>query len=267
MDTWVARTANEYTEAIAGELPTGVAWPRDADSGLMKWVAGCAQIWGDVDSRAATLLVQESDPRLTIEMLTDWETAFGLPDPCVTEPLTIEARRAALLNKITIQGAQSRAFFIAAAATLGYTITIYEYAPYTCGISRCGETRADGTLTTTYAHCGVAQCGVDRQGVTVETGGDEWFWQLGAPELRYYWKVKVYNTRLSWLRCGSGICGQDYMCEIGFASDLECLIRRWAPAHTLVIFDYSHADTSGVPTPGGGLDFSNSMNSGFLPAL
>lgn len=252
-DTWVPRGADDYAQAIESELPTGAAWPRDPDSGLMRWVAGCGVIWGQVDARAADLAVTEGDPRYTLEMLPEWERAFGLPDPCLTAPLTIPDRRNALVDKLTVQGGQSPAFFISAASGIGYSIAIYEFLPVVCGITRCGETRPDGVLTITHARCGVAQCGVDRLGEAVMTGGSDWIWQIGPPELRYYWKVKVLGTRVTWFRCGTGIAGQDHLAEIAYALDLECLIQRWRPAHTVVIFDYSAAGISGQ---GGSLDFS-----------
>lgn len=243
-DTWVARTAAEYAQAIESELPSGAAWPRDPDSGLMKWVSGCAQIWGDVDARAATLLTVESDPRYTVELLPDWEAAFGLPDPCVESPQTIPDRQAALVTKLTILGGQSRAFFTAAAASLGYTVSIYEYAPYCAGLGACGETRPDGTLTETFAVCGGMACGSDPICTIVQTGGDEPFWQLGEPELRYYWRMKITGSRVTYLRGGTGVLGQDHMAEISLAVDLECLTRRWAPAHGVVLFDYSAVDVA-----------------------
>ncbi len=262
-DMWVPRGAAEYAQAIEAELPSGAAWPRDPSSDLMKWVSGCAGVWGDFDARAADFLTVESDPRSTLELLPDWERAFGLPDTCVASPQTIEERRDALVARLTALGGQSRAFYDNAAAALGYTIEIYEYAPYTCGLSYCGDTRPDGGLTFTYAHCGDMQCGVDPICTIAATGNDDWYWELGAPELRYYWIVRVLDTRLTWFRGGTGECGQDHLCEFADALDLECLIRRWAPAHTVVIFDYSQVDYTTPQT----LDFSNPFNSGLLALL
>ncbi len=59
--------------------------------------------------------------------------------------------------------------------------------------------------------------------------------------MRFYWTIRVAGRRLSWFRCGTGQCGVDPMLRIALATDLECVIRRWAPAHTQVIFDYSAA--------------------------
>jgi uncharacterized protein YmfQ (DUF2313 family) len=240
-DSWAQRGADDYAQAIESELPTGAAWPREPESDLMRWVAGCALIWAQVDSRAADFLIRESDPRATIEMLADWEAAFGLPDPCVAEPLTIDDRRRALINRITIQGGQSRAFFLSVAAALGYTVVIQEYAPVQCGISRCGDTRPDAT----------------------ELNHANFFWRIGNPDMRYLWRVKILNTRLSWFRAGSGQAGVDPMLRIALATDLECVFRRWKPAHTQIVFDYSEIDY----TSASDLDFSLSARSGQISLL
>ena len=218
-DRHVRRSAEDYAEGFANLLPQGRAWPRDPESVLMKFLAGEARIWGDqVDARAADLLEIEADPRLTNEMLSDWETAFGLPDPCVAEPLGIEARHAALINRMTTEGGQSRAFFIAVAAAIGYAITITEYSPFMCGMSRCGDTRPTGAT------------------------GEKYRWEVGSPDMRFYWTVRVSGVRVTWFRAGSGQCGVDPMVRIALATDLECVFRRWKPAHTQVIFDYSNSE-------------------------
>jgi uncharacterized protein YmfQ (DUF2313 family) len=206
------RSGDDYAEPLAALLPQGAAWPRDPDTVLMQAVTGLAQIWGYVDGRIADLLERESDPRATLEMLADWERNFGLPDKCVAEPLTIGDRQKALVQWMTIEGAQSREFFIAVAARIGYTITIREYSPFMCGISRCGE--------------------------HVDEVGDP-LWQLGPLEMRFYWKIRVGLARLTWFRVSKGQTGVDPHLRIALATDLECLIRRWKPAHTDVVFDYS----------------------------
>ena len=75
--------ATTMSTRLAALLPIGPAWPREYDSTLMALIGGLSQIWGDVDGRAADLLETESDPRTTVELLPDWERAWGLPDPCV----------------------------------------------------------------------------------------------------------------------------------------------------------------------------------------
>ena len=82
----------------------------------------------------ADQLLAEADPRTTAAMLADWERVYGLPDPYITAAgiaQSIQERRAALVAKVTMQGGQSKAFFIALAQSLGYAITITECSPHT----------------------------------------------------------------------------------------------------------------------------------------
>ena len=214
-DRHVRRSGADYAEAWAGLLPQGAAWPREPDSVLMRLLSGQGAIWGDpVDARAADLLEREADPRATLEMLADWERAFGLPEPCVQEPLTVEERRLALLQKMTGEGGQSRAWFYALAMSLGYVIRIVEFSPFMCGISRCGDTRRTGTH------------------------GEQFRWEIASTDIRFRWIVRVFGSRVSWFRMGSGRCGVDPMVRISQAEDIECLFRRYKPAHTEIAFDY-----------------------------
>ncbi len=217
---WVARSGAEYAGALRDLLPDGPAWPRDPQSYLQKWCAGNGLIWGDVDASAAQLLTGESDPRVTIAMLPDWERNWGLPDPCLAlPPQTVSTRQAALVNKMTLLGGQSIAFFTSVAASLGYAITITEYSPYACGISQCGDTRN--------------AAGIYR-------------WQIGPATIRYYWTVNVGSAPLSWLRCGEGQCGIDSSLTIGLATGLQCRLGQWSPAHTRVLFNYSGLQMQGA---------------------
>jgi uncharacterized protein YmfQ (DUF2313 family) len=63
---------------------------------------------------------------------------------------------------------------------------------------------------------------------------------LGPPETRYYWKVHTYAADLHWFRCASGQCGVDPHLRIGRAQDLECILARWKPAHTQIVYDYTN---------------------------
>jgi uncharacterized protein YmfQ (DUF2313 family) len=203
-DRHVRRSGDDYAEAFAGSLPTGPAWPRDPGSTLMQVVTGLMQLWGDVDAAAADLLEIESDPRFTQEMLPDWEEAFGLPDPCVPRVLTIPERHVALVNRMTTQGGQSIAYFTAVAATLGYTITVREYRPFQFGLSSFGGSRG----------------------------------QFQPPSVRFYWRITITGPRLTRFRFGASSFGRDSFLEIVRAEDLECVLTRWKPARTIVLFDY-----------------------------
>lgn len=221
VDHWRPHSADDYTQTIVALYPPGWGWEAFDGSDESLWAQGFAVVWGDpFDTTAAKLLVVESDPRQTVDLLPDWERNWGLPDPCLDEVLSIGDRQIALVTKMTLIGGSSRQFFIDLAATLGYTINfIREYSPYVTGISKCGDVRDEN--------------GFPR-------------WQLGPGELRFWWNIHIGATRLTWFRTGAGggQCGIDPLLRIALATDLECLFRRYKPAHTNIIFDYA-----GLPSP------------------
>ena len=143
-DNHVTRTGEDYADAMQSLLPLGQAWPRTWDGVLMLVVRGLTRIWGDFEIRASKLLEMESDPRTTIELLPDWERNWGLPDPCYQSPQSIAERQLALVMRMTLEGAQSREFFIQIAAMIGYTITITEYRPFFIAMDGCGDCRVSG---------------------------------------------------------------------------------------------------------------------------
>lgn len=254
-DKHVTRTGDDYAYAMKALLPLGPAWPRDEDSVLMRAIRGLSLYWGDFEISASVLLERESDPRRTLPpmgdplesgLLPDWERNWGLPDPCYTAPLTIAERQAELVRRMTIEGAQSRAFFIGLAAQLGYTITISEYRVFVVGIDRVGDSRTIGDGShPMYNEWN--QPILDPVGNPVEDGELSGWPQygLGPPSNRFYWTVHVQNAKLVWFRATSGECGVDPHLRIGLADDLECLLNRWKPAHTQIIFDYSGLETGG----------------------
>lgn len=246
-DRHIRRLGADYADVLAALLPIGQAWPREPDSTLIRTVRGLAEYYGFVDRRAADLLERESDPRITLELLIDWERNWGLPDPCYQEPFTIGDRQIALVQRMTIEGAQSRKFFIGVALGIGYVISISEYRPFMVGLDRVGDNRIIGDGSGTQQN----ERGyplLNSIGLPVALDEySEYPYMLGQPENRFYWTVHVGRARLTWFRCGSGggECGIDPHLLIGLATDLECLLRRWAPAHSQIIFDYSGLVTGG----------------------
>jgi uncharacterized protein YmfQ (DUF2313 family) len=246
-DRHIRRSGSDYTEAFLSLLPQGQAWPKHAPgSAMVEGLTGLCDYWGFVDSRAADLLERESDPRLTIELLPDWERNWGLPDPCYKEPLTIGERQLALVMRMTMEGAQSREFFIGVAAQIGYAITITEYRTFVVGLDRCGDNRVYGDGTNpVYNEWGIPI--KNPHGDNVASGElSEWpYYGLGPDTNRFYWTVHVDGAKLIWFRCTSGQTGVDPHLRIGLFDDLECLLNRWKPAHTQIIFDYSSLQTGG----------------------
>lgn len=246
-DRHVRRSGDEYRDAFLALLPNGQAWPKHAmDSVLWQACDGLNQYWGSVDSRAADLLERESNPGTTIELLPDWERNWGLPDPCYTAPLTIGERQQALLLRMTIQGAQSREFFVSTAAYIGYTIHITEFRPFRVGMDRCGDNRTVGNGAPQYDEWGRLIL-TQGWGVSPVPVGQlsEWpNYGVGGACI-WYWTVHVDQAKLVWFRCASGQCGVDPHLRIGLADDLECLLNRWKPAHTRILFDYSGQQAPG----------------------
>jgi uncharacterized protein YmfQ (DUF2313 family) len=117
-------TQADYEAHLLALRPPGPAWAPEDDH-----LGAAAEECARVHNRAVAL-VDEADPRTTTELLTDWERVAGLPDACTGPLPTLAQRRAALVARLTSIGGQSRAYFIALAASLGYTVTITEYRPY-----------------------------------------------------------------------------------------------------------------------------------------
>jgi len=214
-DKHVCRTGDDYAEAFLTLLPQGQAWPKRPGSTLERACNGLAQYWGFVDERACTLLERESDPRITFELLTDWERAWGLPDPCFPDTMTIAERQKMLVLKMIWMGGQSIAYFEWVMEWLGYEIRIKELAPFMAGVSQVGDTRPEPT--------------------------ENFRWYIGPPEMRFYWSVTVGSVSLSWFRSASGQAGVDPHLRFGFPETMFCLLQRWKPAHTEIVYDYSEA--------------------------
>jgi uncharacterized protein YmfQ (DUF2313 family) len=252
-DRHLRRSGDDYKQSFLSLLPQGYAWPRHAGALLVDVCWGLCEYWGFVDGRAADLLEIESDPRTTVELLPDWERNWGLPDPCYSAPQTIGQRQLALVMRMTMLGAQSREFFIGVAAMLGYTITITEYRVFVVGLDGCGDCRVYGVVPPDPMRNEWGVPIMDAEGDQPVKNGDlsEWpNYGLGPPGNRSYWTVHVSGASLTWFRVTKGQTGVDPHLRIGIADDLECLLNRWKPAHTTILFDYSGLSNPGDPMAG-----------------
>jgi len=189
-----------YARQLKELLPRGAAWAADAGTRLSNLMAGLADELARVDARSVTL-IEESDPRTTLELLTDWERVFGLPDECLLVlPTDISERRVLVAQKAVAIGGQSEAFFLELLERLGFTATISLYRPF-----RVGEARAGDRLY-----------------------GTAW---------AFAWNIDVdVSTDIRVFRAGSRV--GERLRGWG-ALDLECIVLRSAPAHTYVIFSYA----------------------------
>jgi uncharacterized protein YmfQ (DUF2313 family) len=195
----MALSESDYLSQLQELLPPGIAWPRDPDSLLAKHLSGFAAELARIDARAERL-VMESDPRETNELLTDFERMCGLPDPCA----------ASVADEITT--AERRGAVLALLTGVGgqsaaYFVWLAESFGYTIKVV---EFRLHDV-----------NCTVDD---ALYSDPWQYAWQVDAPAVRvaHFTVFDTVSDPLAWW--GNVL--------------LECLIRRYKPAHTTVIFAY-----------------------------
>src|SRR4030065_700879 len=92
-----------YTALLQGLLPACPAWRREGNTVMGAVLEALAQEVARLDARAAQLFT-ETDPRLSYELLPDFERIAGLPDECTGALSTLEERRAALMARLARPG-------------------------------------------------------------------------------------------------------------------------------------------------------------------
>jgi uncharacterized protein YmfQ (DUF2313 family) len=192
-------SAEDYLTQFQRLLPRGRIWNRGwgwlQDADLLTLMPTWARLQTALNS-----LIAEIFPCSTTGLLPEWEETLGLPDPC-TGPLdTTEQRREAACAKFAARGGQSIDYFIRLANSLGYDAIVIQFAPFRCGINRCGD----------------------------PLYGEDW---------AYAWAIVVPSTSVTPFRCGISTCG-DPLRAWG-DKRLECLLERYAPSHTIPIIVYS----------------------------
>jgi len=197
----MARTVENYLRLLQSLFPRGKAWNRDEDSVLTEFLYGQAEEFARVDKRSDNLL-QERDTRFSTELLVDHEIDLGLPDECSGDNLTIAERRLQAHSKLISLGQQNPAYFIEIAAAQGWTITITEYRPFWCGYGVAGEA-------------------------------------CGEQNNIFYWKATITlgGGEIIYFTSGSSQCG-DPISYIVDTDSLICLLNKYKPAHTSLLFDY-----------------------------
>ena len=172
---------------------------RDDDAVLTQVAQRSPMVRMRITGRRSICRRSRPNPHSTLELLPDFETDYGLPDPCTPLNPTVGQRRAALLAKMRAKGGQSAAYFIAVAEQLGYTITVQRFYPFRVGQGRVGD----------------------------PLYGQGWI---------FAWRVHAPETTIRPFRVGQSAVGEPLR-SWGNA-ELECVIRRIAPAETIVQFAY-----------------------------
>lgn len=162
-DLIVNPPSDAFLAAVQALPPPGRAFPRDTDTLMAKVFTVPADAFAAVRAYALDLVNVEADPAATTQLLTDWETDWGLPDPCSVAGGTIQQRQNSLLAKIASLGGQSIAYYEAVALALGYVITITELGDFAWQINA-------PTITVSYFELGTGACG-------------DYFWTVDNSEL------------------------------------------------------------------------------------
>jgi len=191
-------SVSDFRTALLNLLPRGRVWSRDPD-GMPYQMAG---VWAASflrSAQAAGNLIADAFPSSTVNLLPEWENTLGLPDPCAGESPTVELRRAQVVARLTDNGGASVSYFVAFAKTLGYDITITQFAP----------ARADFLCA------------------------DE---PVYDPFWAYVWRVNAGSVTVNYFAADVSYA-DDALATWGNAV-LECEITARAPAHTIVLFAY-----------------------------
>lgn len=198
-------TAADFLAALQALMPRGRVWPRDSDAIQTKTLAGCAPTYARLTTRANELLV-DGFPATAYELLPDWESALGLPDPCAGAAPTVPQRQAQVVARFANSGGQSIEYFVEFAEQLGYTIEIEQFTQARAGLLKAGE----------------------------PVNGYAW---------NFAWKVIAPANTIVRAVAG-GMAAGDPLVAWG-NEVLECEFRSVAPAHTTLLFAYGRTGLLG----------------------
>lgn len=119
------RTQEEQATVLAGYLPNDQLWhdKNVDDTVLRKILLGLASQWLDFRD-TGNEVCSEYDPTTTTKLITEWETAVGIPDCCFSNTGSLEDRRKQILLKLAGINATTAKQFENIAAVLGYDVTV-----------------------------------------------------------------------------------------------------------------------------------------------
>lgn len=116
----MALTIANWLASLQSLLPPGRALTRQPEAKLTSLLEAIAAMFVSAQERLESLQRESADPRLAISMLPDWERLLGLPDDCMAGlDLSVPERQRLAFARLTEQGGQSKAYFIALADAYG----------------------------------------------------------------------------------------------------------------------------------------------------
>jgi uncharacterized protein YmfQ (DUF2313 family) len=192
-------TTTDYATQFQRLLPRGVIWRRGWGEVQEADLLVLMPLWARLHLRLNDLITQIF-PCSTTELLPEWEASLGLPDPCIGPLPTLQQRTAAVCAKFSARGGQSREYFTRLAASTGLQIEIQEFRPFEASISRAGDPLYD----------------------------EAW---------AFAWRIVVQAQPVVIYFRASGSTAGEPLATWGDKT-LECLMQRYAPANTILIFAY-----------------------------
>lgn len=122
---WISPTIGKAISLLQSHLPTGPAWLafRLPDKNASKLMTALARAYDDA-LQFMCRIEAELDPRTTEELITEWETAVGLPDPCLPKATTLEERRFWVIFRLTKRRWSTAQDWIDLAALYGLDISV-----------------------------------------------------------------------------------------------------------------------------------------------
>ncbi len=189
-------SAADLLAAFQRLMPRGEVWPRDPDAVQTQALSGLIPTMQRMCARAANLLT-DAFPASTVELVSEWGSTLGLPDPCAGPNPVIAARQAAIVARLSSKGGQSIPYYKNIAASLGASITITEYAPFRAGINCAGQ-------------------------------------PLYIDAWANVWTVTVIGAAVYFFEAGVSSAG-DPLWQVQ-QTPVQCEITRLAPGHTVVQF-------------------------------
>lgn len=148
-------TESDYTEQLAALLPPGRIWTARPDSTLRRILSAVASMCMRIHTTAASLQFELFAPS-TLNLLPEWERLLGLPDECTPlEGLTLQERRALVVERLTIQPRPTLQYLQELAHALGYSAVATETGEFQVTVTvatgrvtyfRAGESRVGDLL-------------------------------------------------------------------------------------------------------------------------
>lgn len=180
-------------------LPPGPAWELEAGTTKEALIEAIADIYARIYQRTS-ILIRDSNPLYAAEMFESREAEAALPDPCWGGDATMLERHEGLIHRWRSRGGQSPAYYKALAESIGFSIEVEEYRHFQAGASHAGD----------------------------KVSNDSW---------NHAWAVIASNEHIKDIMvAGFGSAG-DPLKKWGNEM-LECMIERYKPAHTTVLYKY-----------------------------